>query len=776
MAQNIITEYGALDTSALHNDRFVGVIPSGVYSGYKARPNIAAPNNIDLAVGPDGVSVLITAEGVKVEETQDVIGAVLIAPADPSLLRYDLIVAEYQRSSLPFSAQIYKVIKGRNQSDLNTEPVKPAAANSYQVPIAYVRVRPKSSYTGSYPAQVLVTDIYQIPPASLMPQDGSSDLKPVISPIDDRRIYVYPGVMTNSEGTRIIEFSGAHSAVITDPDLSEASSKYYLIGITDSKEITAISSATTKAGLPDLTNDVLPVCIVKGTKIGGSIRFSELMDVRVSVTRNLNAVDKNINYHALFANSIFKFMRIETFDDDSGIALTSAALETSGDDSFLEAEISGTDSSLTINWTGSSAFPTDNVVITTQDLMAGGNLGTIKHFMICIDTPADGIKFYYSGSSANGGFNANPILPNTIVRAPGQGIRKLYLKMLIPSAAFGAAKQVKINSFGALMQIAESNLNAISLNELGLFSFSQSITNLIANGDFYHWTKNKTDGSRLSLNSQNTESFKLNSDSPVTADGWVVTNFGFNTNGQTAQRIIRNNADFSTTTALMITAETGNTSAGSMVIEYRIPAGQEMVGKQITFAIGYMSSVASSVRAGVAQMRRGDNGLEVSFKTEGLGVATSGDILVNSSVISETTEQISFYVMLSYSDSATYRLYNARAAAGVYSKLDYNPVVEAKSVLRQYFERGRLFNATRSVSGGLIGASCQFGTAKASELGSLIARVADDSTSNRSTGVGEIIIDTNSDGIVVSSVSTTNGDITIDLDWEVFVKYEGSVS
>lgn len=768
MTQKIITEYGALDTSSLQNDRLARVVKSGIYSGFLVKPNGGSPTALDITPGSDGTSVLVTNEGVRVEETETVYAAVNIAAADGSLTRYDLVVAEYKFSSNLLNEQVYKVIKGRNQADLNTDAVKPTVESVYQVPLAYVKVRPRSSFSGSAVVQILITDIFHIPPATLSAPDESSDLKPVISPIDNRRIYVYPGVMTNSEGTHFVEFEGGYSSVLTDALLSEGDSKYYLFGLADDGTVALVSDAETKAGLPDLTNDMLPLAIVKATKIGGSIRFTELSDVRVTITRNLNSVDKNINYHALFANSVFKYMRIEAFDDDSGIKLSSAAL-LGGDKTDLTATISGTDSSLTIDWSGETTVPSDYVVIVTEDLMAGGNLGTIKHFMVTVDSVIDGLQFYYSGSSANGGFNTTLLAPNTTVRAAGQGIRKLFLKFVIPASAFASTQQIKINSFGVLFELSDSSYNTLSLNSLGLLAFSKAVPNLIANGDFYYWSKNKTDGSRLALNSQSEETFPLKAASPVLADGWMVTSFGFTPSGETVSRIIRDSAPYSVTTAVKIVGDTGT---GSMVLEYRIPASQELVGKQLTFAIGYESSTASSVSIGIAQFKRGDNGLEVSARSGAVGTSTEGEIVVNSTVIAETTEQVSFYVVLS--TPATYTLYNARAAAGYYNKLEYNQVMDARSILRQYYERGRLFNAVRSTTGGLVGASTQFGTPKAEELGTLTIQLADESTSNRSTGVGELTLDATIDGVVVTTTSTSNGDITVDCDWECFVTYEGS--
>jgi hypothetical protein len=772
--QEISIQYGALDTSALHNDRFTSIIAPGIYAGYQVRPS-TAPGYVDIMPGSDDVSVLVTEEGIIVRETSGVYSAVQIAAADPNLLRYDLIVAEFRRSSVGTSEQDYKVIRGRNQADLDTEPVKPSAG-AYQIPLAYVRVRPRSQFPGSSAVQITLADIYQMPAVSWTAVSRHADLKPVISSADSRRLYVYPGVMTNSEGTRFIEFAGGFSSVIDDNTVAENSYQYYLFGVSDSGEVAVISQSDDKATLPDLTNDLLPVAIVKAQKIGGSIRLLEVTDVRIGIARNISPIDKSLSYHALFANSIFKYMRIEAFDDDSGIDLSTIELQTSGESDLLTAEISGVDSSLTITWTGTSNLPTEPVVITTEDLMAGGNLGTIKHFMMVADSAISGLQFYYSGSSKTGGFSTTAISPGSIVRTPGQGVRKLFLQMVIQPSAFTTNKQIKINSFGVFFQISDASLSVLSLNEIGLLSFSKTIPNLIANGDFYHWSKNQTDGSRLQLNSQEPATFTLNESSRVLADGWYASHLGFGMSGETVQRVVRDTSDFAVTTAIELVADAVLDTTNSVtVLEYRVAAAQELVGKEVTFAIGYESSQPATVSIGVAQFRRGDNGLEVFATTSATGSLPVGEIIVNSVPVSSSCEQISFYVMLTHSVGAVYRLYNARAAAGMFNSLEYNQAPDARSILRQYYERGRVLSATRSTTGGLVGASAQFGTPKATELGSVTIRLADESTSNRSVGVGEITFDADADGFVVTTTSTANGDATVDLDWEAFVAYEGSV-
>ena len=81
------------------NAQIKGVIRPGVYQGYKLRVNAAQTNYVDITPGADPASILVTREGVRIEETTEVPGAFVIQNADANLTRIDLAVAEYQFST-----------------------------------------------------------------------------------------------------------------------------------------------------------------------------------------------------------------------------------------------------------------------------------------------------------------------------------------------------------------------------------------------------------------------------------------------------------------------------------------------------------------------------------------------------------------------------------------------------------------------------------------------------------------------------------------------------
>lgn len=774
MAQKINTTYQALDTSTLHNERFIGVVKSGVYSGYYVRPNAGAPNVLDIIPGYDNTSVLITKEGIRVEEVGSVLAAVSVASADANLTRYDLVVAEYQYGMSGLAEQVYKVIKGKNQANIDTDPVRPVVENDYQIPLAYIKIRPRSNYSSSFAAQVLTTDVFHIPGAELVtgPNDISA-LKPVISPIDDRRIYVYEGTTTSANGLTLFRFAGGYSAVIEDSSISNNTELYYMFGLTDAGDIEVIGSASTVAGLPELDSSYFPLAVVKAKKVLGAIRFQSLEDIRIGFSRRLDTSDRELSYKSLLGTSIFKYMRVVDFTGEDGINLETIKLQTSGASDYLSAYVDGADGALTIEWTGTS-LPTENVVITTTDLMSGGNMGLIKHFMLVVDTTIDNFTFQYSSASSAFSDTALTNSLNKVIRIANTGARKIYLRFIVPPSAFAGTTIVKISSFAVLMQIDDAAYNTVSISELGIDSLQQSVSNLIANGDFYRWSIRDVNDNIPDLSTQETLEFRCNNTNTLLADGWQMTTSSAVPAEELVRRIIRASTQNSSDTALEVTT---STSTGTMVLEYRIPAAAELAGKQITFAVNFDSEAPQTIIVGVALFSRTANGMEVQDKSQVTTTNSSGELLVVSPTISSITDQIGFYIAIaSTGASVTHKFYHARAAVGIYPKLEYSKVVEASSVLRAYYERGRVFAAQNGIAGNTLGTAIQFGTSKNVELGDLVVQTVPLSAANRSLNVEDLVYDGNSEGFVVTSTSTGSGLVTIDADWEAYVKYKGTVS
>jgi hypothetical protein len=777
MAQRITTRYHALDTSVLQNDQIRGVISPGIYSGYFVRVNAGASNYLDIIPGADSSSVLITSEGIKVEETEPVLGAVLLDPADANLSRYDLVVAEFRYAAIDVGLeQTYKVIKGRNQASLSVEPVRPVAQNQYQIPLAYVKVRPRAQLAGTYPIQVLNTDIYHVARAKWTkgPEEISS-LRPEVAVSDNRRIYVYPGIMANSEGTRVVEFSGGYSAVITDSGLIENAERYYLFGLSDQGEVAVFGSSDDETTLPEFDNDLFPIAIVRAKNINGSIRILSLKDIRFPFARRLPQANKTSAYQTMLSNSVFRYLRVERFDTADFIRLSSASLNVADTTAYISATIDGFDNNLAVKWAGTTLVPSESIKITTEDMMSGGNMGVIKHFMLLADSAIANLKFVYSVSSPTAGFTTNPISPGTIVRVPGAGATRLYIRFIIPAGAFVPDGIAKINSYGLFLGLSDAAMNAVSITELGIDAVKSSVPNLIANGDFYYWSVNTTLEAPPNLASKEEQFFRANDTNPLLADGWQLTNIGASFKNEAVSRIIRSTAENAATTAMkMVTA--GGTQVGNITLEYRIPAASELVGKPITFALSYAAETPSSLSIGIATFTRTSTGLEQGDKVQSAAILNSGDLTVTLTAVGENVDQISFFIVIAASSTEEeYTVFNARAAVGVFGYLNYSKVLAAPAILAQYYERGRAFLAQKTTTGAKLGTSAQFGTPKSEELGELTARTIETSASDRSSNITGLTYDSNKFGLVLSSTAAGADEAVIDVDWEAYVRYEETV-
>jgi uncharacterized pyridoxamine 5'-phosphate oxidase family protein len=770
MTQLLSTSYHEQDTSTLHNKRFVNVIRPGVYSGYYVRPNVANAAALDITHGNDTTSVLVTSEGVRIEETAISLGVVLIEPANPNLTRIDLLVAEYRFTTNNAVKQVYKIIKGVNQITLTTAPVKPLPS-AYQIPLAYITVRPQVTFKGAIKVQILITDIEPVLSARYTTApDQLASLKPEICAADTRRIYVNPGMMSNADGTRAISFAGAYSDVL-DGSLSPVNSTaYYLFGITDAGKVVLVGSATALDELPNLSVDSLPVAIVTGVETSGQIRFTALTDIRFPFQRHLSKQDVEDQYKALLSGSVFRDLRIERFLDDTSVDLTSVALQNSGANASLTAEIDSKNGALALIWAGTTSVPTEDVTISTGNLLENGIVGRVKHFLLAIDSPYD-LRFQYSTTSATSGFGSSIYEPNAIVRIPASGSTKLYIKLIIPSGAFVNAATARIFSMGLLLNLSTGAFNVLSIDELGLSSISKSSRNLLANGNFYRWSKNTADGLTPNLAAQSTLEFTASLDDPNLADGWQITSLGAPLSNDMVLRVIRDSETNASSTALEVTTA----AAGTTIIEYRIPA-VDFIGEHLTFSINYESeSTQSSASIGIAQLRRTSDGLQVKTKATDTAKFSSGELVVNTnSTIGADVEQISFFIQLTSAGTDTNRFFAARAGVGRYSQLPFTSAPDAVQ-LKQYYERGRLFSSYDVVEGTAVGASVQFGASKLIEMGSVIARTIPGSSVDRSTNVDELVYDADSSGLVVSAQATGTGAATIDVIWEAFVKYEGSV-
>jgi len=757
MAQTITTKYQEFNTSSIQNRRYVNVMPAGIYTGYVLSVNPGIPNVLDISAGKDEVSTLVTNEGIVITETASVSSAVKLAPADPSYTRYDLIIAEYQYSTNPSAKQIYKVIKGANQLNIGTEAIKPVPSNTYQIPLAYIKVRAGAQY-------IVATDINPVPRAGWVDSNTWGNLRPEIVFTNNTLLYVYPGIFPNAEGTSILTFAGGYSAPITDTTFVDGTERWYLFGLTDDLTVAVIGYAAAKADLPQISSDVFVLARVRAKKINNRIEFLTLEDMRMPFTRAGFTPNEDLKYQELLATSVFQFLRVENFETLDGVI---PDITTNG-----EIYLDSANKSLVIEGTAAS-----EVTFVTNDMLVGSSISLVEQFMLVSDSTIQNLQFDYSVVSALSGFTGKRYLVGELVKVPSVFASRLYIKFYVPSAEFAASPDTRMYSYGILINLDKAALNIFSVTELGIKDLTNSINNLINNGDFYYWSKNTINDKRADLRTQGELVFPISTDSPQTADGWQFTNINSSFDSDSVKRVFIGE-NVNRTTALQLSM--GNANSGKTdptVLEYRIPRAFELSGRKVSFAIDYSGiNTPGAVTMGIAQFKRTDAGLELIQQDENVIRSFSGTSQVTTAAsISVNASVVSFYLKFNANTTVTATLWHARAAIGEFPILPYSYVGDASDNLRSYYERGTFYLATYAQSGSIIGNSAQFGSPKHLELGTVVTRTVQSATADRSSNISGVTYTSDRDSITVSATSSASSSVIIQTEWEAFVQYEGSV-
>lgn len=769
MTQSITTAYHALDSSYASNLKAKGIHQAGVYTGYRVKPNGSSDNSLDIIPGNDTSSVLLTAEGVRVEETTSLLGAVTVAAADVALTRIDLVVAEYLYQVSGSVVQTYKIIKGVNQVDTSLDPIAPVVATEYQIPLALVTVRPKSSFTGVVVARIEVEDVKHIAMSGWI----DPNTKPVIAPGAATQVYVYPGTFLSVDQRSPITFTGGYMAA-EDPDgYIDNEVRYLQVGVTDEGLVSAVGSAATQASLPDLTRDVFPVAIVKVRKSFSTVNVEELVDIRFPYARKHSKLDEEDDYKDLLANSVFKQMRVERLVDDSSVELDTVQLEVSGASTDLSAVMDSTDTSLAISWAGASTVPPEAVLLATSDMLAGGNTTTVNHFMLTADAPVEGLRFQYSTSGSTSGFTATSYKLNEIIRIPAGGSTQLFIRLMFPRAAFSGTKIAKLYSFAILLNLDDAVLNTSSIGELGITALKNSVNNLIANGNFYYWSRLDVEGNDPDLNTVGDTQFSLSLalDELNAADGWQATSIDEGPADNIITRTHLTDLGASAATALKyVSRESGSAT----YLEYRVPVGADHRGRGLTFASDYRTTDSGAIGIGIALYARSTTGLVLKSTYEVQATDNQGTLLLNTdTIVGSDVSEIGFYYIFNPGAAVETLVWDARAVAGVFGSVPFTPVPNAAAALQQFYERGRSALSTSAVEGDVVQLGSQFGSPKV-QTGTLVARVFQDAAADRSVNVSNISLDAKPFGVLVSSSATGSGTAVLDIDWEAFVKFDSS--
>ena len=766
--------YHAPDTSRLHNRQLSGVVRPGVYRGFKLRVNAADTNRLDITHGGDSVSVLVTAEGVRIEEDAELSGAIAIENADPNLVRIDLVVAEYRFTTDNRTEMTYRALRGRYAATGAT-PLPPTVESEYQIPLATVTVRPQTAYGGAGRARLTIDDVVHVGRAGDVraPLDVSS-LMPIVEPSDRRRIFVHAGLLPSFDGTAKIAFPGGYSAVLDPETLAPNATAYYLFGVSDDRAVVLIGSAASEDELPAFTRDVFPVCSVKARNIDDKIVFLELTDLRFPFARQLSPVLEEEVYKATLAGSVFKHVRVDLFRDLTGIVA----------DSVSDAGVSvAVDRGTTALKLAAATVPDDDVSVATKNLLRDTAIGTVEHFMVVAETDFDGLEIQFSTTGPYSGFVSARAKPNTIVRVPSGGAARLYLRFIVPAAAFEGGKTPQIFSYGCFMIVDEGVLNADTLSDVGVNELKNAVPNLIANGNFRHWSRDDVNGNPTDPDGTAEIAYPLDAEHRFAADGWQFVELGFEAADGQVRRVglsadvldaeIDNAAD----TALAWRGAGG--SGGVNVLEFRVPVPAGAVGRRFTFSVSYRTNNIAAVGVGIALYERTPQKtlrLQGAPARAAAAVAT-GELTVQSATTAgESTYCVGFRIYLTQTTGESrVWVWNARAAVGEFRTLPYNEAPNATDVLRKYYERGRVYAAQNAAEGDVVGASVQFGARKASGLGVLEAQVVPFPDSNRSVNIADPAFEATADGVVVTAPAVSAGQVRIDLDFEAYVRYASAV-
>lgn len=778
--------YHSLDTSTLHNERLSGLLKPGVYKGYRLRRSSSDPAVVDLTNGNDDESVLITVEGVRIQEDAEIPGVVRFQAADSSFSRYDLVVAEYRWTPDNSIPQVYKIIRGPYQTDVSENPIRPQPQSIYQVPLAWVLIRPLSSIGGSSRVEIRQEDIYHALKASEVsaPFDVIS-LKPEIDLTDRKRIYVNAGIFPNSLGSSVVEFGGDYSSEIDDSGMVDGETRYFLFGVSDEGEVSVAGESTTLSTIPEIGSDILPVCVAVALKSGGITSIGYLIDIRFPFTRRTFAQEEETVYREYLRDSVFQYMRVDVCDFDTLFDVDTLLPS----DPDLTAEINRGDTSLTITWAG-TAEPSSDITVATGNVLYGTEIGHIRHILVLADTDIVGLQYDYSTYSKTSGFTGTYYDLGTIQEILGGETSKIYLKFRIPSSQFTSAGSKKIFSYAICMQLSYDTLNRNTLAGLGLESISYQILNMIPNGDFFTWSRNDASGNVPDLSSRDKIEYKISMatfasrQNIFAADGWQFTRMDFDPANGAITRVlwsrdaIGSSEDNTLDTALEWKGSAWGTppSQGQVIedhLEFRVPIYGQYIGQYVTFAVDYLVNQIGAVGIELRFYERSSNGsLLVQSSVRSGVIRTDGTLLVKSeTTLSEKTYAIGFVIVFQQLNVETeVFLKNARGAIGRYETLPFQRPVGADQSCRAYYERGTLYNSSRMRASDDIGAATQFGTKKLvglTENGTL--KVID--LDNRSVNIFASTLTGSTDGVSLTSKAVADGLSIIDLDWEASVIY-----
>lgn len=799
MVQTHIWNFQDPASSRRANDKMARTVNVGVYAGYYPKVG-ASTNRIDLTLGSDPVSELVTAEGVKIVETANLSGVVqFVNPSTSGLTRYDLVVCEYQYQPNSTPA-IYKVLQGVSAAP-GVIPELPVPQNIYQTPICYVRINPITPSGVGPPTVVLMQDDL-LPIARGQDVDDPkemSGLKAIIDPTAPNRdvIYVYAGQFPNIDRTTLIDFRGGYSAGVSalPSAVPLGQRKYWVYGITDAEEIVPIEELTSFTALPTDVESAVPLCLVEFFNPAGTPFITRIRDLRTYITRLGAAGSEDDLWADMLAGTYMDEMVYEPFLDldllntstlvqRDGAGVTSAA-------PGVTLSLDQAQTALKIVYDGVTPIVND-VEFVLGDWLLNNSLSAIREFMVLALHDLPGLKFQYSFSSMLNGFSSTKydLLSNlnaTIISSLGNPPSSLYIRVVIPASVFSSgAFEYRLFSIGLLANISSGLAARNVVLDDQRTTIENSVRNMIANAfefcsypnatSFAPDPDQNTDFEMTISGAVNDISADVNQFGP---DGWQAV---WNDGGTFVSDLLTRVPVDPTGYRYALNMFTSDRGVIGMPLEYRVPAHRFRMGDAVSFALDAEASQRENCQIAIRLYTRDGSGQLVvnpgdeyfSAKTE-IGfqrlVVSTGTRVVDSSVV--FVGFVIYHYQLAATDSEV-TVKDPMAAMGDFPVLlKYSPAVNMRDELAHYVTVHRLrqlgFTAEASPVGMMVPMPVKY-----RELGTLRAtrvNLSGEQNSDNVSGLTSEVSDQGSD-VGVSGTTVQVGPYRLDSRVLADVRYE----
>lgn len=310
MAQIRTWDFGEKRQGIILNRHLADVLPAGIYSGFFVRATVAPSLFFDVkttdGVTTDPTNVVLTAEGVKVEEDTDLPGAGSVAAGDPTNPRIDSVFVKHQFSAAN-SPAVIEVLAGTPAA--SPVPPTPPVDGFSRVLLANITVpatateitNAEISQQGAVPigpgailsslsdVSVEQSDAFAAMrkpstanPVATIAEIGTELFRPTESSTPDDDVQLGGGELWDKrQGTS--QTIAPFSVLITPAPTADP--RIDLITVNpDTGAATLTLGAEAASPVPPTipSNDVIPVCHVSVTEIGGPVVVidGDITDVR----------------------------------------------------------------------------------------------------------------------------------------------------------------------------------------------------------------------------------------------------------------------------------------------------------------------------------------------------------------------------------------------------------------------------------------------------------------------------------------------------------------